>query len=183
MTCGEAIYSEYKNAMPQVLEDYMAEIGEIIERYGGTTACENKLTLLHVQYYKAAESEYKQLITWIGNVAEGSYDYWNEDYKNWNPRLSGRFWDETLRIGTPIVLADMSGVAEYFFKYRWGMILGPISWKVGAAYAAASSIFAGATTLINEINSRNGGLSYYIEDVSFHEIYEIYLQRKEELGI
>lgn len=64
MTCGEAIYSEYKNAMPQVVEDYMAEIGEIIERYGGTTACENKLTLLHVQYYKAAESEYKQLITW-----------------------------------------------------------------------------------------------------------------------
>ena len=63
------------------------------------------------------------------------------------------------------------------------MILGPISWKVGAAYAAASSIFAGATTLINEINSRNGGLSYYIEDVSFHEIYEIYLQRKEEFGI
>ena len=55
MTCGEAIYSEYKNAMPQVVEDYMAEIGEIIERYGGTTACENKLTLLHVQYYKAAE--------------------------------------------------------------------------------------------------------------------------------
>lgn len=49
--------------MPQVVEDYMAEIGEIIERYGGTTACENKLTLLHVQYYKAAESEYKQLIT------------------------------------------------------------------------------------------------------------------------
>lgn len=52
MTCGEAIYSEYKNAMPQVVEDYMAEIGEIIERYGGTTACENKLTLLHVQYIR-----------------------------------------------------------------------------------------------------------------------------------
>lgn len=180
MTMTNALNNGFgRKVVPEIISNYLADIEQITANYGGTATFNTKLTQLHLQYYRQASSDERMLVSWITDVAEGSYDYWDGEYRTWYPRLSrSRFWDKVLNIGGKILSADIAGAAEYFLGTKIGLIGGPLSWKVGAAYAGLSSAVAGVTVLAEEILTRAP-----IEIISSEEIYEAYLFRKNELGL
>lgn len=173
-----------KKVVSDLISSYLHEIETTVNTYGGSVAIENKLTLLQMKYSGIVPQEDRTLVRWIHDVARGSHDYWNADYRNWNPRLTGRFWDSARSLGWSIVGSDISGAAEYFIGSKIGLIGGALSWKVGAAYAGLRSVIAGVETLIDHITTRSGkNLLLQAENVSQEEIYEAYLLRKKELGM
>lgn len=180
MTLTNALNNGFgRNVVPEIISNYLADIERITANYGGTATFNTKLTQLHLQYYRQATSDERMLVSWITDVAEGSYDYWDGEYRTWYPRLTrSKFWDKTLKIGATIVGADIGGVVSYFIERRYGWVTAALSWKVGAAYAGLHSAVAGVATLTQEIITRAP-----IENISSEEIYEAYLFRKNELGL
>jgi transcription initiation factor TFIIIB Brf1 subunit/transcription initiation factor TFIIB len=72
---------------------------------------------------------------------------------------------------------------EYILATKIGLIAGPISWKIGAAYAALNSVLAGVEDILLNTQSRSSITEETIKNISKEEIYKAYLKRKAELGI
>lgn len=170
------------NVVSTIISEYLSEIESILERYGGSASCESKLALAHLTYYRTASSEERQLASWIGDVTDGSYEYWDTEHGSWNPAMQGRIWDDVKRSGKILLSADIAGAVEYFLGTKIGLIVGVLSWKTCAAYAALNSIVAGVATLIDG-STRSVELVKIPSEVDYNAVYDAYLIRVKELGI
>lgn len=167
------------NKISPTVESYLIELNSIIQQYSGTPSYKNKINLLHIKYYRMATSQDdRTIISWTTDLATGSHDYWNKEHNRWAPSLYGRFWDTA----KSILKADAIGGLEYILATQIGLIAGPISWKIGAAYAALNSIIFGTDKLLMS-NSRSIITEESIMNITKEEIYNAYLKRKNELGL
>lgn len=160
------------------VESYLIELNSIVNQYSGSSSFQNQVDLLHLKYYRSASQDDKTIISWTTDLAKGSHDYWKQEHSKWAPTLYGGFWD----FGKKILIADAVGGLEYILSTKIGLIAGPISWKIGAAYAALNSILSG-TTLLLEGNARSGNFNNSIGNITSEEILDAYLKRKNELGL
>lgn len=186
MTITDAINTTYrKNVVSNVVKSYLAELNILIQQYGGTIAYSNQLTLLGNKYARLASGEDGEIISWATGVAEGSHEYWNSEYKQWNAQLSGRFWDNVLNYGGRLLSADISGAIEYYLGYKLGIITGALTWKIAAAYAALNSTLCGVELILSSATrSSNDGYSIEnIKNITYEDVYRAYLHRVEELEI
>ncbi len=183
MTMTTAINNGFNsNVVSTTISEYLSEIETILERYGGSASCESKLALAHLTYYRSASSDERQLASWIGDITDGSYEYWDTEHGSWNPTMQGRIWDDVKRSGKILLSADIAGAVEYFLGTKIGLIVGVLSWKTCAAYAALNSIVAGVATLIDG-STRVTEYHEIPAEVDYPAVYEAYLLRVKELGI
>lgn len=96
--------------------------------------------------------------------------------------MQGRIWDDVKRSGKILLSADIAGAVEYFLGTKIGLIVGVLSWKTCAAYAALNSIVAGVATLIDG-STRVTEYHEIPAEVDYPAVYEAYLLRVKELGI
>ncbi len=187
MSATDAITYAYGRDIPSVkVENFLQELEHTLDLYGGSVSCENKITLLRLNYLQSGTLtiEERDYITWMSDVASGSYEYWNDNYRTWNPRLQGKFWDSAKRIGVKIVIGDVSGAVDAICRFKF--VLGtPITWKIVAAEAAIGSIIGGVAGLLEEVllKSSNNDIIIDIQDIPYKDIYNAYLFRIQELGI
>lgn len=160
------------------IRSYLIELNSTITQYCDSPSFQNKIDLLQRTYSQTASQEDKTIISWTTDLAKGSQNYWKQEYSKWSPSLLGRFWDS----GKLILKADAIGGLEYILGTKIGIIGGPISWKIGAAYAALNSILSGTDLLLKNGTSRNPLLSDS-NNVTREEVYNAYLKRKAELKL
>jgi hypothetical protein len=162
-----------------IVKSYLIELNRTIDQYKGTPSFQDKVNIIRARYYGSASQDDRTIITWTSILAKGSHEYWNQECNNWNPSLKGRFWD----FGKRVLVADAIGGLEYILATKIGLIAGPISWKIGAAYAALNSVLAGVEDILLNTQSRSSITEETIKNISKEEIYKAYLKRKAELGI
>lgn len=183
MSISAAVNNAYgKEVVPAIVQNYLDEIDRVVEQYAGTYSFDNQLKLLHLRYIRSTtDNNERQLFNYVYYVASGSYEYWDTQHSTWSPHLSGRFWKDLYNSGRYLLDSDISGAVDYILGT---MIVGAImTWKVCVAYAAASSVVAGVEVLLEDFRNKTKSVTVIPDNVTFGEVYDAYLIRKQELGL
>ena len=183
MSISSAVNNAYgKDVVPAIFKNYLDEIASVVEQYADTYSFDNQLKLLHLRYLRnTTDNTERQFFNYVYYVASGSYEYWDTQHSTWNPHLSGRFWKDLYSSGRYLLDSDISGAVDYILSSK---IVGAVmTWKICVAYAAASSVVAGIEVLLEDFRNNTKSAAVVPDNVTFDEIYDAYMIRKQELGI